>query len=100
MGDIIEVLEAPLPVAVTVVSEINEPRIPSLMHIMKAGKKPLSEFSLADLGLEAATLTPQRTVLSNLAEEQDRKHVLFEGDVAQQAEALVGALVNEGILGR
>jgi len=39
-------------------------------------------------------------VLSNLAEEQDRKHVLFEGDVAQQAEALVGALVNEGVLGR
>ena len=100
MGELIEVLEAPLPVVVTVVSEINEPRIPSLMHIMKAGKKPLSEFSLADLGLDAAALVPQRTVLSNLAEEQDRKHVLFEGDVAQQAEALVGALVNEGILGR
>ncbi len=96
----IEVLEAALPVAVTVVSEINEPRIPSLMSIMKAGKKPVDEWTLADLGLDAAAVARTTVVRSNLAEEQDRKHVLFEGEPAQQAEALVNALRNEGVLGR
>jgi electron transfer flavoprotein beta subunit len=100
MGPEIETIEAPLPVAVTVVSEINEPRIPSLMSIMKAGKKPVAELTLADLGLDAAALAPGRTVLSNLAEEQSRKHVLFSGEPVEQAEALFNALVAEGVLGR
>ena len=100
MDNMIETLEAPLPAVVTVVSEINEPRIPSLMNIMKAGKKPVAEFALADLGLDATALLPQKAVLSNLAEEQDRKHIMFEGDAAAQAAGLVDALVKEGVLGR
>ncbi len=100
MDDVIETLEAPLPAAVTVVSEINEPRIPSLMNIMKAGKKPVTEYTLADLGLDAGAVNAQRRVLSNMAEEQDRKRILFEGSPADQAEALVNALVKEGVVGR
>jgi len=100
MGEVVEVLEVALPAVATVVSEINEPRIPSLMHIMKAGKKPVAETGLADLGLDAAALAAGREVLSNLAEEQARKHVMLEGDAAAQAQALVDALVAEGVLGR
>jgi len=98
MDDMIETLEAPLPAAVTVVSEINEPTIPGLMQIMKAKSKPLQVWSLADLGMEAPAAV-QETV-SNLAEEQDRKHVLFEGTAAEQADAFVDALIREGVLGR
>jgi electron transfer flavoprotein beta subunit len=98
MDDMLETVEAPLPAAVTVVSEINEPRIPGLMQIMKAKSKPLQVWSLADLGLEAPA--PVREVLSNLAEEQDRKHIVFEGTAAEQAEAFVDALIREGVLGR
>ena len=36
----------------------------------------------------------------NLAEEQARKHVMLSGEPAEQAEALVNALVAEGVLGR
>jgi electron transfer flavoprotein beta subunit len=100
MDDMVETLEAPSPVAVTVVSEINEPRIPSLMNIMKASKKPVLELSLADLGLEVGSVTPQKTVLSNLADEQDRKHIMLEGDAASQAASLVDALIKERVLGR
>jgi electron transfer flavoprotein beta subunit len=100
MGESVETLEAPLPAAVTVVSEINEPRIPTLMSIMKAGKKPVAELTLADLALDAAAVAPRRAVKSNLAEEQSRKRVLFDGEPAAQAEALVNALVAEGVLGR
>ncbi len=41
-----------------------------------------------------------REIVSNLAEEQDRKHILFEGTAAEQADAFVNALINEGVLGR
>jgi electron transfer flavoprotein beta subunit len=100
MDEMIETLELALPAAVTVVSEINEPRIPSLMHIMKAGSKPTQVWSLADLGLEATVLAPRQQVVSNLAEEQDRKHIVFEGTAAEQADAFVNALIKEGVLGR
>ena len=100
MDDMIETLAAAFPVVVTVVSEINEPRIPSLMHIMKAKNKPQQDWTAADLGLDAAALAPQREIVSNLAEEQDRKHIVFEGSAAEQAEAFVNALLNEGVLGR
>ena len=98
MDDMIETLEAPLPAAVTVVSEINEPRIPGLMQIMKAKSKPMQVWSLDDLELEAPA--PVRAIVSNLAEEQDRKHILFDGSAAEQADAFVNALIKEGVLGR
>ena len=98
MDDMLETLEAPLPAVVTVVSEINEPTIPGLMQIMKAKSKPLQLWSLSDLGVEAPA--PVRDVVSNLAEEQDRKHILFEGTAAEQADAFVDALIREGVLGR
>jgi electron transfer flavoprotein beta subunit len=96
----LETLEAPLPAVVTVVSEINEPTIPGLMQIMKAKSKPLQVWSLADLGLDAARLAPTREIVSNLAEEQDRKHILFDGSAAEQADAFVNVLIKEGVLGR
>jgi electron transfer flavoprotein beta subunit len=98
MDDLLETLEAPLPAVVTVVSEINEPTIPGLMQIMKAKSKPLQVWSLADLDTSAPA--PVREVVSNLAEEQDRKHILFEGTAAEQADAFVDALIREGVLGR
>lgn len=98
MDDMLETVEALLPAAVTVVSEINEPRIPGLMQIMKAKSKPQQVWSLADLGIEAPA--PALEIVSNLAEEQDRKHIVFEGTAAEQAEAFVDALIREGVLGR
>jgi electron transfer flavoprotein beta subunit len=98
MDDMLETVEAPLPAAVTVVSEINEPRIPGLMQIMKAKSKPQQVWALADLGIAAPE--PMREIVSNLAEEQDRKHIVFEGTAAEQAEAFVDALLREGVLGR
>ena len=40
------------------------------------------------------------TTLSNLAEEQDRKRIMLEGGPAEAAEALLNALVKEGVVGR
>jgi hypothetical protein len=39
-------------------------------------------------------------MLSNLAPEQDRKNIILEGDLDEQTDALVDALIKEGVLGR
>ena len=100
MDDMMETLEAPLPAAVTVVSEINEPRIPSLMSIMKAGKKPVAGVALGDLGLDAAALAPLRGVAPTWPRSRTASTSCSRATAAEQAEALVNALINEGVLGR
>ncbi|MDD5556275.1 MAG: electron transfer flavoprotein subunit beta/FixA family protein [bacterium] len=48
-----DVVEAPLPALVTVVKEINEPRMPSLKGKMRAKKASVRCMGLADIGLKA-----------------------------------------------
>ncbi len=47
-----EVIEAPLPCVLTVVKEINEPRLPSLKGKMAARKAQIPTWSAADIGAE------------------------------------------------
>ncbi len=49
-----QVVEAQLPVAMSVVKELNEPRYPSFMGIRKASKATIPTWSIADLGVEAS----------------------------------------------
>jgi electron transfer flavoprotein beta subunit len=49
-----ETIEASLPALVSVTDQINEPRYPSFKGIMAAKKKPVQEWSLADLGVDPA----------------------------------------------
>lgn len=46
-----EVLAAPLPVMLTVLKEINEPRLPSLKGKMRARKEPITVLKAADLAI-------------------------------------------------
>jgi electron transfer flavoprotein beta subunit len=50
----VEEMSASLPVVVSVVEKINEPRYPSFKGIMASKKKPLVMKSLSDLGISAA----------------------------------------------
>jgi electron transfer flavoprotein beta subunit len=47
-----EVVEAPFPCLLTCQKGLNEPRLPSLPNIMKAGMKPMETLTCADLGIE------------------------------------------------
>ena len=49
----VEEMNASLPVVVSVVEKINEPRYPSFKGIMAAKKKPLETKSLSDVGATA-----------------------------------------------
>jgi electron transfer flavoprotein beta subunit len=72
-----EVLEADLPAAVSVVSEIARPVTPSVTAILKAGRKPKTVWSLSDLGIEGPA---PRTVdtLEQLAPLGERKQVVLK----------------------
>ena len=103
MEESFEVVEADLPALVTVANEINQPRLASLRDILKAGRKPVQEFTAADLGLaedEVGAAGSVVELVSNLAPEQDRKQVVFEGDLDEVGESLIKALAQEGALGR
>ena len=47
-----EIVQGALPAVITCQKGLNEPRLPSLPNIMKAGMKPQETLSCADLGIE------------------------------------------------
>lgn len=103
MEESFEVMQADLPALITVAQEINEPRLPKFMAIRKAGAKPKHQWGPADIGLsedEVGQNALTVETLSNLAPEQDRKNVILEGDLDEQIDGLVDALIKEGALGR
>ena len=51
-----DTVSATLPVVLSVVEKINEPRYPSFKGIMAAKKKPVETLSVSDAGLDAAKL--------------------------------------------
>ena len=92
----IDTVESPLPAVVSVVSEINEPRYPTLIQIMQAGKKPVEELPLTQLPAFDGAADARVTGLSG--QSMTRKRVLFEGAPAETAQKLLDALVKEGVL--
>jgi len=103
MEESFEVVEADLPALVTVANEINEPRLASLRQILQAARKPVQEWTPADLGLAEDEVGEKGTVievLSNLAPEEERKQVVFSGELDEMIDGLVDALTKEGVLGR
>jgi electron transfer flavoprotein beta subunit len=87
-----EVLEVPLPLVVTVVADINQPRIPSVTQILKAGRKPQEIWELADLGIEPGAAVE---TVSNLAPELQRQRVVVKSN-----EEFTQVLQAEGFTGR
>ena len=49
-----EVVELPLPAVITAQKGLNEPRYPSFRGIRQARKKPFNQWTVADVGLDAA----------------------------------------------
>ncbi|HEV2227160.1 MAG TPA: electron transfer flavoprotein subunit beta/FixA family protein [Nitrososphaerales archaeon] len=96
LEDMLEVVETSLPFVASVVSEINEPRYPTLIQIMQSSKKQVGELNgeqLVQLGKRR-----QSTIVSMSAQSSARKHVMIEGSPDQAAAELLEALIKEGVL--
>jgi electron transfer flavoprotein beta subunit len=101
MEDALEIVKATSPVIISVTSEINKPRRAPLTQILRASRKPLNLWSLKELDIapdKVGVTSSGIQVISNLAPEQERKGVIFEGDVEESVVKLVGALRKEGAL--
>lgn len=101
LEDSVETVRAEVPVLVTVTREINQPRIPSLMMIMRASKKEIVTWSLADLGVQKEKLEPKIEVIEVLAPKTERKRIKITGEnAAEIAGKLAKALIEEGVMKR
>lgn len=98
LDDGTEVVEVDLPVVVTVSGDINQPRIPSLKQIMGAGKKPMHNLKLADLGTTLDELKSNLGKSSVKGAVVDRKRQVYKGDPVEAVAKLVEALVKEGTI--
>ncbi len=91
-----DVVESSLPVLLTVVRELNEPRLPSLKGKMKAKKAEIKKWSAADIGAEEEKLglkgSPTQ-VKRIFAPEARADREMLEGAPEEQAEKLVKKLL-------
>ncbi|MFN2384689.1 MAG: electron transfer flavoprotein subunit beta [Thermoanaerobaculia bacterium] len=92
-----EVVESPLPVALTAQKGLNEPRYASLKGIMGAKKKPIAEKKLAELGVPEADPAAAKTRWRKLELPPSRQAVKLipADDPAEAAKELVRLLREE-----
>ncbi|WFD35702.1 Putative electron transfer flavoprotein subunit [Malassezia cuniculi] len=86
------VVESQVPLIVTTDLRLNEPRYASLPNIMKAKKKPLKKFSIADLGLEKEVAA--RTETLKVADPPKRQG----GSKVENVDELISKLKEKGAI--
>lgn len=83
LEDEVEVLEITMPAVLSVTTDINLPRIPGMKEILAAGKKTVTQWSLADISKNKIN-RPTRSISTLAPEETDRKQIILEGEDAVQ----------------
>ena len=92
-----QVVTAKLPVVISVVKEINEPRYPSFMGIRKANRAEIPTWNAADLGVagEASRVNWAHIYTPPVREGEVE---MLTGTVQEQVEALVEKLFAEKVI--
>lgn len=96
-----QIVEGKLPCLVTVMREINEPRLPTLMAIMASSKKLMSIWSADDLSLAESELGYNGSlseILRSAVSSGERKRIIIQGEANDAAIKLTKALQQEGVL--
>jgi len=95
MDDGYDVVALPLPALLTVVKDINEPRVPSLKGKMRARKADIRVMSAADVQADSACIglagSPTR-VVDVFAPQPRGERTIFAGTLEEQVEQLVERL--------
>jgi electron transfer flavoprotein beta subunit len=85
-------------VVVSVLSEINKPRIPTLRQVLGAAKKPNEEIKITDLELKAEDLQPKAVRKSVKGFVMQRKNIIYkESGAADNVAKLKTSLASEGL---
>jgi len=89
-----EIVTGSLPAVITCQKGLNEPRLPSLPNIMKAGAKPQETLTCADLGIEVPAAMSTIATYEPPAPRAECK-IVENDDPAAAAKELVQLLRNE-----
>jgi electron transfer flavoprotein beta subunit len=92
-----DVIEAEFPLLITVVRELNEPRLPSLKGKMRAKKAEIKKLTREDIGAEESEtgLQGSPTQVRNIfAPESKKDRKMLEGSVEEQVNQLIEELKN------
>jgi len=91
-----EVIEMPLPAVITVVKEINEPRLPSLKGMMRAKKATINVWTADDVGADKNLCglkgSPTQVIRTFVPVHQVNSEMI-EGEPQEQARKLVDKLL-------
>jgi len=91
-----EVIQTPLPAVISVVKEINVPRLPSLRGSMKAKSAKIPVWTAADLGVEpdkAGIAGSPTRVVKVFFPKRERKSEMLKGSLEEQVDQLAEKLV-------
>lgn len=98
LEDRIEVVRVKMPILITVTREINTPRLPQLMAILKAAKKPIETIKLSQLEID---LKPKTKILDLRGIEIKRKGIIIKDlPVDKAVDELLDYLIKEGVIKR
>ena len=97
-----ETVKASLPVAISVVKEINEPRYPSFMGIRKANRATIPVWTAADLSIDggtgAAASKADWSNVNSLPPRDSSVEIVEANTVEEQARLLVDRLFEEKVI--
>ncbi len=97
LEDYLQVVNISLPAVISVTGEINRPKLPTLLQIRRAFRKPYNSYTLSQLGVESIEIKlPYKEI--NLVT-ISRKNVILEGDKLEDiADQLIERLIEEGVI--
>jgi len=96
--DFDEKVRSPVPSIVSVIREINEPSIPSLIKIMRAKRKPLTEWTLQDLNI--GEVKNRVNIIDLETPLVERRRVTIDGETEEEiVSKLIQYLKQEGVAG-
>ncbi len=95
LDDLFEVIEVKLPAVVTVVKQINEPRLPGMRNVLKAKRAEITKWTAADLEADPTQVgfdgSPTQ-VLKVWPPQKRSSGQLLEGEPDEVAERLAGII--------
>jgi electron transfer flavoprotein beta subunit len=95
-----QIVSSRLPAVVSVLKGINEPKYPTFVGIRKAAKAEIPVWGPAQLGLDAAALTPHTKVLGyrELPRREGAVQIIDGATAQEKAAKLVDRLLEEKVL--
>lgn len=96
-----EVVAFPLPAVITVVKELNDPRLPSIRGLMAAKKAEVPAWTAADIEADKDRIgmngSPTQ-VVKTFTPTREKQSVMFEGEPEQQVGGLVAKMREDGVI--